>query len=545
MSAIIGREKEIAELKELYNGDKRSNKVKGFFGVIKETLLYPFKKDLVYFLILWILIALPNCYSQRNSIGYAVCLAMMYYIMAYVADVVLNLFHWVAKVLKPIVIVLATLVATLNLYCYIVYDCLLSNDFIQIIGATNPNEAKEYFDTFITWRHIVVLILVLAMSIFIAVMIPKMQKLKLGKSWIIASGMLLVSVAVICLKLGIIKEEFADKERWNLNFEEVVALRNHLTHPQLTESDSIHTSHIVIILGESFSSNHSSLYGYGKNTNPLLAEQARKGNLFVFKNVKSPCTHTTKAFKYLLNTYQIGQESEHPWYESTNLIEAMKNAGYYTAWISNQSEKGMFDNIPSGHARLCDESFFLENETDTKRLDGKLIGKASAKTQNKSMVFYHLLGQHINFQERYPREYDNFKGTDYTTYAEHQRDVLAYYDNATLYNDFVVNAIMDLYKEQDAVVFYFSDHALDIFDTDPDYFGHARQTEASQKQGRIIPFIVYVSPLFQELHSEKVERIKASVNKPFCTDKFIYAVMDVTGYRFANNDDVQKFSLFN
>ena len=175
MSAIIGREKEIAELKELYNGDKRSNKVKGFFGVIKETLLYPFKKDLVYFLILWILIALPNCYSQRNSIGYAVCLAMMYYIMAYVADVVLNLFHWVAKVLKPIVIVLATLVATLNLYCYIVYDCLLSNDFIQIIGATNPNEAKEYFDTFITWRHIVVLILVLAMSIFIAVMIPKMQ----------------------------------------------------------------------------------------------------------------------------------------------------------------------------------------------------------------------------------------------------------------------------------------------------------------------------------------------------------------------------------
>lgn len=56
--------------------------------------------------------------------------------------------------------------------------------------------------------------------------------------------------------------------------------------------------------------------------------------------------------------------------------------------------------------------------------------------------------------------------------------------------------------------------------------------------------MVYVSPVFQEHHFEKVEMMRKAVNNPFCTDKLIYAVMDIAGLRFAENDDVRKFSLF-
>ena len=66
----------------------------------------------------------------------------------------------------------------------------------------------------------------------------------------------------------------------------------------------------------------------------------------------------------------------------------------------------------------------------------------------------------------------------------------------------------------------------------------------SSKLGKRIPFMIYVSFIFQERHADKVERIRKAVNKPFCTDKFIYAVMDVAGYRFADNDDVETYSLF-
>ena len=525
------------------SGTKRLN-VCAILALLKEKLLFPFKQDWFYFLLLWVLIALPNCYSQLGHPTYAVYLAMMYYIITYLIVVVLNLFQKIARVLKPIVFILATLLSILNLYCYHVYGCLLSNDFIQIVAATNPDEAKEYFDTFISWEQVALFFSIIVLSIVIAILLLKIQKVSWGKLWIVAGGMLLISICAIWRNSGIIQEEFVDKERWTFNFEEVVDLKNHPTHPQIEECDSIHPSRIIIILGESFSPNHSSLYGYKRNTNPLLKKQVEDGNLFVYKQVTSPCSHTTAAFKYLLNTYQIGHEDGFPWYEHTNIIEVMKIAGYYTAWISNQSEKGMFDNLPSGHAQLCDEKFFLENEKKSDRCDGGLIGKESAKTRGKNVVFYHFMGQHEKFEERYPHNYEQFNGKDYEECPEHQRKILAAYDNATLYNDFVVNSIMDRYKEQDAVVFYFADHGLDLFDTDPNYFGHAKATEESQAQGKKIPFMIYVSPVFQELHPDKIEKMKSAMNKLFCTDKFIYAVMDVAGYRFVNNNDVEKYSIF-
>lgn len=222
----------------------------------------------------------------------------------------------------------------------------------------------------------------------------------------------------------------------------------------------------------------------------------------------------------------------------------MTTAGYHTAWISNQAEKGMYDNLPSGFARICDESYFLRTNNDVYKYDGDLINKKISPEYDKSCIFYHLMGQHASFGARYPKDYERFSANDYEDLPQNQRDVIASYDNATLYNDFVVNSIIELYNNQDAVVFYLPDHGLDLFDTEPDYFGHAKMTKASQAHGKKIPFMVYVSPLFKEHHSKMYERMKASREQPFCTDKFIYAVMDVAGLRFEDNNDVNKYSLF-
>ncbi|MBO7537955.1 MAG: sulfatase-like hydrolase/transferase [Prevotella sp.] len=511
--------------------------MKDVLGVIKDKILYPFNKDLIYFLLLWVFISLPNCYSQKNNITYVIYLLMMYYIVTYIVVVLINLYKRISKILKPIVLVIITLVSLLNLYCFINYGCLLSFDYVQIITGTNPDEAKEFFSIYVSGVELILFVLVIAISIFIAFKLPRLQQIKLGVTWIVASFFLLLSIGAIYHNSGILKEEFKDKVLWNFRFDEVVDLRCHLTHPKIEECDSIHPKHIVIILGESFSANHSSLYGYEKCTNPLLAKQEEVGNLLVIKNVTSPCTHTIASFRYLLNTYSIKCKDGKPWYEHANIIETMKVAGYHTVWISNQAEKGMFENIPGSHARLCDETFFLENEKGDDRFDGRLLGYRLSKHHEYNCIFYHLMGQHGSFKERYPKAYEVFNGKDYNAYPPHQRDILASYDNATLYNDYVVNSIMELYKDQDAVVFYFPDHALDLFDTDPDYFGHAKKTKASQIQGKKIPFVVYVSPIFRKFHSKKYERMRKKSVKSFCTDAFIYTVMDVTGFRFADSRD--------
>ena len=528
----------------MLNHRNSSYSKKTVLNLIKEKLLYPFKEDLIFFLLLWLLISLPNCYSQKDNVTYAIYLAMMYYIITYFIDVIINLNQVLAKILRPIILVISTLFCLINLYCVNVYGCLLSNDYIQIIAGTNLGEAREYFSTFLSWKEITLFTSIIVISILIAFKLPKLKLIKFGRTWVIASILMLISVGAIFHNSGIIKEEIEKKKRWNFSFEEVVDLRNHVTHPKIVESDSIHPQQIVIILGEAFSANHSSLYGYEKSTNPLLEKKVKEGNLIVFKNVSSPSTHTISAFKYILNTFRVNSDDEKPWYEHTNIIETMKAAGYHTVWISNQAEKGMFDNVPSSHAKLCDETFFLENVEDNNRYDGSLIGKKSLKLNSNNCIFYHLMGQHENFQERYPKNFNIFKSKDYETFPVHQRDILASYDNATLYNDFVVNSIMELYKNHDAVVFYFPDHALDIFNTEMNYFGHAKATKESQKYGKKIPFMIYVSPTFKKIHTQKAEQMRRAVNKSFCTDRFIYMAMDVSDFRFRDNDDVNKYTIF-
>lgn len=511
---------------------------------LKERLLYPLKKDLFFLFLLWFLISLPNCYSQRNNIAYVVYLAMMYYIISYLIVAIIDSLGFAAIILKPILLVASTLLCLINLYCVTTYGCLLSNDFVQIIAGTNIDEALEFFTTFISWEEVFFFLVIILLSFFIAILLPKLQRIKMEKIWIVASGILLFSIVAIWHNSGIIKEEFINKERWDFSFDEVVDLRKHPTCPKIAESDNVHPKQIVIVLGESFSSNHSSLYGYHVITNPLLAKKEEDGNLLVFRNVISSCTHTTSAFKYLLNTYTKNVEDGKAWYDHTNIIETMISARYHTAWISNQAEKGMYENLPSSFAKLCDESIFLRGKNDVQEYDGDLINKIASQKHEKNCIFYHLMGQHENFKTRYPKEFERFTAKDYNILPKNQREVIASYDNATLYNDFVVNSIINLYKDQDAVVFYLSDHALDLFDTDPNYFGHAKMTEASQAQGKKIPFMVYVSPVFKALHSKMYERMKESREKPFCTDRLIYAVMDVAGFRFADNNDVDKYSLF-
>ena len=515
---------------------------------IRRKLIYPFKEDILFFLLLWVIISFPNCYSQKGSYTYVIYLSLMYYILTYLICFLLNINLRIAKALKPILFIFTIILSLLNFYCLITFGCLLSNDLVQIIAGTNTNEAKEFFNTYISWRDIVLFLLTIIICSFIGFYLPHKYKKKRRHFWIIPSILLIISIGAITHNSGIIKEEFINKQRWNFSFDEVVDLRNHLAHPSIIESDSIHPEQIVIIIGESFSRNHSSLYGYNKSTNPLLLKKVENGNLIVFKNVTSPSTHTISAFKYILNTCMIVNNNEKPWYDYTNIIEVFNNVGYHTLWISNQAKKGMFDNIPSSYSKLCDESYFLEDKIGSDRYDERLLGTidtTSTTSIKKRFTLFHLMGQHADFSKRYPSKYEHFKVQDYNTYPEHQRYVLASYDNATLYNDFVVNSIIEFYKKEDAIVFYFSDHALDIFDTDPDYFGHAKMTDLSKEQAKKIPFMVYCTPSFVKNHNDKVEKMKKASEKSFCTDKFIFFVMDIAGYKFTDNDNVKRYSLIN
>ena len=71
-------------------------------------------------------------------------------------------------------------------------------------------------------------------------------------------------------------------------------LRDYRQNPDVICSNDS-PDNIVLVIGESFTKWHSSLYGYEKETNPLLGRMVADSTLFVYENVKSACTSTIPA----------------------------------------------------------------------------------------------------------------------------------------------------------------------------------------------------------------------------------------------------------
>ena len=527
--------------------DEISHYVGTASSCLVKILQKPFKDDILYFLLLWCINSLSSLYIYfKSATKYALYIALLYYILTYIIVCLLDINKYIEKIFKPLLFFSLYIFNLMNIYCIQRYNCRISM-IIEIIKGTNIREIQEYFTTYFTTQHIIVIFIFISLGFFLSFIAVRFQYNTPRIIRHFLQGVLLLAIIAIWHNPMTIKDELATN-RWLVHIDQIINLEKHLTHPNVNISTSYPPpqlpQYVVVIIGESFAPSHSSLYGYKKNTNPLLNNLVDSGNLIVYDRITSPKTNTTDAFKYILNAYRLGMEKECKWYDTTSLIEVMSAVDYYTVWLSNQEANGIYNNLPSGHSRICDEAVFMTADSDRNKYDGALIDIEISSSHKPQAIFYHLMGQHTSFQHRYPKDYNIFKHSDYQC-IESQRETMAEYDNATLYNDYVVRSIIDKYKDSDAIVFYFSDHGIDIYDTDPNYFGHARYTPESQSVGRKIPFMVYISDMYQQLRPETTERIRKAVDKEYCTDKFIYAVMDAIGIQFADNDDVARFSLFN
>ncbi len=120
---------------------------------------------------------------------------------------------------------------------------------------------------------------------------------------------------------------------------------------------------------------------------------------------------------------------------------------------------------------------------------------------------FHLIGSHNWYANRFPKSFAKFKPNDLDfsnlhTNSDRDKQIVTDYVNSLYYNDAVLNGIFNLFKDKDAIVFYLSDHAQDMFESGPTY-GHR-----CSKAGLEIPFMIYVSDIFKEKHPEKVKLIK-------------------------------------
>ncbi|GAA8704671.1 hypothetical protein oki326_13890 [Helicobacter pylori] len=328
----------------------------------------------------------------------------------------------------------------------------------------------------------------------------------------------------------------------------------YLPSDYLSSTDDV--ENVVLVIGESASRNFMQLYGYSIPNNPLLSQLAnerererKSNNLFVFSDTISKEGSTSDVFESLLNYSDA--ETNKPWYHYRNMIDIFKRSHYETFWLEKQfvDQWSLIQDLVSSRSKnryLLQRDrnrYFLPKEWTSYDEDILTFYSKNIPSQlkSKNFIVFHLRGSHKTYSERFPKSFAKFKPSDLSfsnLHVSNDRDkqIVADYVNSLYYNDFVLNGIFNLFKDKDAIVFYLSDHAQDVFESGPTY-GHS-----CSKAGLEIPFMIYVSDIFKEKHPEKVKLIKNALNKPFMSDDLIHSLLPLVGIR--TKDEIESKNLF-
>ena len=275
------------------------------------------------------------------------------------------------------------------------------------------------------------------------------------------------------------------------------------------------------------------------------------GRVATFDKVTSPGINTVESFKSMMCTYQPEMGDAVKFYTCQTIPQTIRDAGYRSSWISNQSGTGLFNNIIANFAALCDTSIFIGDKFKgnmVANLDGDLLPVArdyvGKNAPGKNFYVFHLMGSHPNFADRYPAEFAHFKAEDYPDRPASQRPVFAEYDNSILYTDYIVSELIQLFRDKEAIIIYLADHALDFYFTRDDYFSHAlASVPESVGPASEVPFFIYTSERYEEQFPDVCERIAASRQKDYRTDALIYTVMDIAGVQFKDKSEINGTSI--
>lgn len=313
------------------------------------------------------------------------------------------------------------------------------------------------------------------------------------------------------------------------------------------DSCSFRSPNIVLIIGESYSKSHCQLYGYPVENTPRQRKLEETGMLTKFSDVVTCWNLTSFVFKNFLSMHVIGQKGE--WCDYPLFPTLFRNAGYKVTFLTNQF-------LPKAKQAVYDFSggFFLNNPTLSKaqfdlrndklhKFDNGLImdydrfvkdgqiklassdGSSSVGESQGNLIIFHLAGQHVSYNTRYPKYQSKFKADDYREMRPdlnaRKRQMQAYYDNACLYNDSIVDAIVKKFENEEAIVVYMPDHGEEIYEPGRNQLcrNHSATVDWPIAHYEFeIPFWIWCSHKYAVRHPDVFKAVKDAKDRRFMTD---------------------------
>ena len=281
--------------------------MKKFYQTIKE-------RKLQIFFLMYILLLVPSMSLIAQNIpaktlisGFLVSfglLSVVFILSSFMTTKGIRIFY-------SILLAITIIPSTILLSYLLIANVLLSGGTITSLFETNTDEAKEFITYVNPW-------IVMGVALYVLlpiVMICKMKQVvfhRVGKhknAFFACVLLLLLFLAIepVAQRIYFVDfyRVFADYKRQRLREEKEIAERQTLPFDVSMLPEKAPQT-LVVVIGESHTRHHMSLYGYGRDTNPLLS--AQKSRLNVYRDVVSPQVHTIPVLRAALTF----ADHEHP-----------------------------------------------------------------------------------------------------------------------------------------------------------------------------------------------------------------------------------------
>lgn len=287
----------------------------------------------------------------------------------------------------------------------------------------------------------------------------------------------------------------------------------------------------IIVVGETARAQSFSLNGYGRDTNPMLSQQA---GLINFANFQSCGTATAVSVPCVFSALGRGDFSDSKARRQEGLLDVLSHAGFTVLWRDNNSGcKGVCDRIasedltvPAPSDPLCegDECF------DERLLRG--LPEMIRDARNDLVLVLHQRGSHgPAYAKRYPAKFGRFgpvcDAIDFEKCSS--ESIAAAYDNTILYTDYFLSKTIDLLRDSskqygvDTSLIYFSDHGESLGENN--LYLHGAPYMIAPPEQTHVPFMLWMSEGFSERFRIDRTCLHARKGQPFSHDNVFHSVL--------------------
>lgn len=509
----------------------------------------------------------------------------------YVICIILTLFPLkIRRWIRAFLYIIAYCTSLTDLFCWVKFQSTLNPSMLLLVGETDEREASEFFSSYFTSDLIFSSVGLLLLVMLIHILTTFLKKVKLppaisykvtvAKQIINHSHHILGGVCLVFLGWAIESSAHNKKEMVQMFSLDTIGSVEH----ELTTSDcaqfylpvyrlafsifsnelasqqvdrlieakdkmsvdccSFKSPNIVLIIGESYGKLHSQQYGYFMPTTPRQVKRQKSGLLVPFSDVVAPWNLTSFVFKNVFSLHVVGEKGE--WCDYPLFPSLFRKAGYHVTFITNQflpkAKQAVYDfsgGFFLNHPELSAAMFDSRNQ-QLYRFDRGLLDDYDKNQQqhntDHNLIIFHLLGQHVKYNQRFPSDRRHFKAEDYEKKRADldgkQRNVLADYDNAVLYNDSIVDAIISRFEDKEAIIIYMPDHGEECYEGNRGFIcrNHSAAIDYDLAHYEFeIPFWIFCSYKYAAKHPDIYKEIIGAKNRRFMTDALPHMLLYLAG----------------